>query len=44
MDLEFQINELIESKSEGNYWDFKEIPHENNFNLLHDILSSKFKK
>lgn len=37
-----QLNEniemLIASKKEGTYWDFKEIPHENKADLLHDIL------
>lgn len=38
MDLETKIRQLIESKREGEYWDFKEEPHSNNANLLHDIL------
>ncbi|WP_428835658.1 RNA-binding domain-containing protein [Sphingobacterium ginsenosidimutans] len=28
----------MNSRKEGNYWDFKEIPHDNNAGLLHDIL------
>lgn len=33
-----EISNLIGAKKEGNYWDFKEIPHNNNAALLHDIL------
>ncbi|WP_286736923.1 MULTISPECIES: RNA-binding domain-containing protein [Sphingobacterium] len=33
-----KIIDLINSKSEGEYWDFKEKPYENNAALLHDIL------
>jgi len=32
------IINLINSKREGDYWDFKEEPHENKASLLHDIL------
>lgn len=32
------IANLIHSKREGDYWDFKEEPHDNNASLLHDIL------
>jgi hypothetical protein len=38
MDLETIIRRLIISKREGDYWDFKEEPHENKANLLHDII------
>ena len=38
IELEDIVEDLIESKKEGNYWDFKEVPHENNADLLHDIL------
>ncbi len=33
-----EVSELIRSKKEGNYWDFKEVPHDSNAALLHDIL------
>ena len=33
-----EISNLINSKKEGDYWDFKEVPHDNNAALLHDIL------
>lgn len=36
--LNTKIQKLIASKREGSYWDFKELPHENNASLLHDIL------
>jgi len=36
--VEIIICNLINSRKEGNYWDFKEIPHDNNADLLHDIL------
>jgi hypothetical protein len=36
--LETEIKTLIESKREGQYWDFKEEYHENNASLLHDII------
>lgn len=34
----FKIMELINSKTEGQYWDFKREPHKDNSSLLHDIL------
>jgi hypothetical protein len=36
--LESIVRKLIDSKREGEYWDFKAKPHENNADLLHDIL------
>ena len=39
MKLKSEIFELIESKREDNYWDFKREPHDNKASLLHDILS-----
>ncbi len=36
--FENHIKKLINSKKEGDYWDFKRIPHNQNFELLHDIL------
>jgi hypothetical protein len=36
--LDNEIVELIVSKREGDYWDFKEKAHDNNASLLHDIL------
>lgn len=39
MSLKNKINKLIISGREGNYWDFKQCPHENNAELLHDIIS-----
>ena len=38
MKHESEILRLIESKREGDYWDFKQEPHDNNASLLHDIL------
>lgn len=38
MKLENKIRQLINSKREENYWDFKAIPHDNKISLLHDIL------
>ncbi len=38
MNLEPEILSLIESKREGDYWDFKQEPHDNKASLLHDIL------
>jgi len=38
MDLETNIRRLIDSKREDDYWDFKEDPHDNNAELLLDIL------
>lgn len=37
-ELESIIRTLINSKREGDYWDFKEEPHDTNVSLLHDIL------
>lgn len=39
MNLNGIITSLIESKREGNYWDFKREPHLNKASLLHDIIS-----
>jgi hypothetical protein len=33
-----EIKNLINSKREGAYWDFKEKPHDNKARLLHDII------
>lgn len=33
-----EIQTLIDSHAEGNYWDFKEKWYENNVDLLHDII------
>jgi len=38
MSLKSKIENLIKSNREGDYWDFKQEPHENNASLLHDIL------
>lgn len=38
MEIETIIRQLIDSKREDDYWDFKEEPHDNNAELLHDIL------
>lgn len=38
MNLESKILSLINSKREGDFWDFKREPHENNASLLHDII------
>jgi hypothetical protein len=38
MDLQNNIKRLIDSKREGDYWDLKEAPHDNNAELLHDII------
>ena len=38
MNIETEIFNLIESKREGDYWDFKQEPHDNKASLLHDIL------
>jgi Putative DNA-binding domain len=32
------IQKLIASQREGDHWDFKAMPHENNAKLLHDLL------
>lgn len=36
--MQMEIQGLIKSKREGEYWDFKREPHSNNAALLHDIL------
>lgn len=36
--LYLEIMNLINSKTEGQYWDFKREPHEDNKTLVHDIL------
>lgn len=33
-----EIRNLINSKTEGQYWDFKREPHKDNKTLVHDIL------
>lgn len=38
MDLENEISELIDMKTEGEYWDFKQEWHKQNSDLLHDII------
>ena len=38
MNLESKIISLINTKREGEFWDFKREPHENNASLLHDII------
>ena len=38
INLEIKIKKLIESKCEGDYWDFKQEWHKENERLLHDIL------
>jgi hypothetical protein len=38
MSLENEIKTLIESKREGQHWDFKEKYPENNASLLHDVI------
>lgn len=38
MNFREEIIDLIELKKEGNYWDFKEYWHDNNADLLHDII------
>jgi len=37
-DFQSEIEMLITSKREGDYWDFKEMYHEKNPDLLHDII------
>ncbi|MDZ7794901.1 MAG: ATP-binding protein [Spirochaetia bacterium] len=37
-DLEEKITELISLGREGDYWDFKKLPHSNPSDLLHDII------
>ncbi len=36
--FETLIVDLIKKEIEGEYWDFKEVPHDNNADLLHDII------
>lgn len=36
--LKNEIKELIDRKTEGNYWDFKQCWQKNNVDLLHDII------
>ncbi len=36
--LKAEIVNLIASKREGDYWDFKQKHHTNNSDLLHDII------
>jgi hypothetical protein len=38
-DLQAIVADLINRNREGNYWDFKEFPHDNNGSLVHDIIS-----
>lgn len=41
MDLEVVVNNLLELKQEGGYWDFKQewyIPDKDDTDLLHDII------
>jgi hypothetical protein len=38
LDLESEILELIERRTEGDYWDFKQQWHFNNVDLTHDII------
>ncbi|MCM1307338.1 MAG: ATP-binding protein [Butyrivibrio sp.] len=38
IDLRFEIQELIERRAEGEYWDFKQQWHSCNADLLHDII------
>lgn len=38
INIDEHIIELIESRVEGDYWDFKEYYHENTASLLHDII------
>ena len=38
MSLYEEISELIDLKTEGDYWDFKVQWHENKADLLHDII------
>lgn len=37
-DLQTEIEMLIQSKREDEYWDFKEKHHDNKADLLHDII------
>ena len=36
--LQAEIKQLVATKREGQYWDFKEKHHDNKASLLHDIL------
>jgi hypothetical protein len=36
--LKMEILDLISSRQEGSYWDFKQEHHKNTANLLHDII------
>ena len=38
MNVQTEIYDLIASKREGDFWDFKQEPHDNKASLLHDIL------
>ena len=38
LSIEVEIKNLIKLKSEGEYWDFKQVWHKDNERLLHDIL------
>ena len=38
MDLKSLVIDLINSKKEGDYWNFKEQWHDNKADLLHDII------
>ena len=38
MELVEEIQNLISLKTEGDYWDFKEMWHDNKASLLHDII------
>ena len=38
MELIQEIQNLISLKTEGDYWDFKEMWHDNKASLLHDII------
>ena len=33
-----KIYDIIASKREGDYWDFKQVYHSNKADLIHDIL------
>lgn len=38
MELDEEIQRLIALGTEGDYWDFKEMWHNNKASLLHDII------
>ena len=38
MELIEEIQSLIALETEGDYWDFKEMWHDNKASLLHDII------